>query len=476
MAMESWSFPAAYDDSYLPPADSRYWFKNRETMPAGDRERAILERLQQVCRYAFDQSPFYRRKWTESGFHPDHLKSLEDFEDKVPVVTKADLRASQAAHPPYGDYLCIPESEIFHLHGTSGTTGRPTAFAIGRDDWRNIANAHARIMWAMGMRPGDTICVAAIFSLYMGSWGALAGAERLRAKAFPFGAGAAGMSARCAQWIDLVRPSAFYGTPTYAVHLGETAIKEGLDPRKFGLKHMFFSGEPGASIPGVRGRIEDLFGARVFDCGSMAEMTPWMNVAGSAGTEGMLCWQDIIYTEVCDPKSLRRVPYGQRGTPVYTHLERTSQPMIRLASGDLTQWVNEANPCGRTYPRLPHGIFGRIDDMFTIRGENVYPSEIEAVLNEIPGYGGEHQIVISREAAMDELLLRVEAADKVFAEGAVDKYRDEVSHRIQKLLGLRAKAEIVAHATLPRTDFKSRRVVDDRAVFRDMNSHLERAE
>jgi len=239
---------------------------------------------------------------------------------------------------------------------------------------------------------------------------------------------------------------------------------------------MFFSGEPGASIPGVRGRIMDLFNAKVFDCGSMAEMTPWMNVAGSAETSGMLCWQDVIYTEVCDPNSLRRVPYGQRGTPVYTHLERTSQPMIRLASGDLTQWVNEANPCGRTYPRLPNGIFGRIDDMFTIRGENVYPSEIEAVLNEIPGYGGEHQIVISREAAMDELLLRVEANDKIFAEGAVEKYRAEVSHRIQKLLGLRAKAEIVAQATLPRTDFKARRVVDDRAVFRDMNAHLERAE
>ncbi len=470
--MESWSFPPSFDENYLPPADSRYWFPRRETMPAGEREKAILARLQEVCRYAYTNAPFYRKKWDEAGFHPDHLNSLEDFEDKVPVVQKADLRVSQANHPPYGDYLCVPESEIFHLHGTSGTTGRPTAFAIGRNDWRAIANAHARCMWAMGMRPGDVICVAAIFSLYMGSWGALAGAERLRAKAFPFGAGAPGMSARCAQWLDLVKPSAFYGTPTYAVHLGETAIKEGLNPRKFGIKHMFFSGEPGASIPGVRGRIMELFDAKVFDCGSMAEMTPWMNVAGTAETEGMLCWQDIIYTEVCDPKTMRRVPYGQRGTPVYTHLERTSQPMIRLASGDLTQWVNDPNPCGRTYPRLPHGIFGRIDDMFTIRGENVYPSEIEAVLHEIPGYGGEHQIVISRDAAMDELLLRVEANEGTFPSGDVSQFRNEVGKRIQKLLGLRVKAEIVAQGSLPRTDFKSRRVIDDRAAFRDMHAAL----
>ena len=125
----------------------------------------------------------------------------------------------------------------------------------------------------------------------------------------------------------------------------------------------------------------------------------------------------MVYTEVCDPKTFRRVPYGERGTPVYTHLERTSQPMIRLVSGDLTQWVDGPNPCGRTYPRLPTGIFGRIDDMFTIRGENVYPSEIDAALNKIPQYGGEHQIVITRDTAMDELVLKVEPDVDVFGAG-----------------------------------------------------------
>lgn len=468
--MESWTFPPYYDATYLPPAESRYWFPQRETMPARDREKAILERLRVVCRYAYDHSPFYRRRWDEAGFHPDQLRSLEDFEDKVPVVSKKELRESQAASPPFGEYLCAPDSEIFHIHGTSGTTGRPTAFAIGRNDWTAISNAHARIMWAMGMRPGDMICVAAILSLYMGSWGALAGAERLGAKVFPFGAGAPGMTIRCAHWLDTMKPSGFYGTPTYALHLAQAAKDEGLDPRAFGLKYMFFSGEPGASIPGVRDRIADLYGAKVFDSGSMAEMSPWMNVAGSAETEGMLCWQDIIYTEVCDPKTMRRVPYGQRGTPIYTHLERTSQPMIRLASGDLTLWIDEPNPCGRTYPRLPQGIFGRIDDMFTIRGENVYPSEIDAALNQTPGYGGEHQIVITREAAMDELLLRVEADEETLVNGGAERFRADVSRRIQKLLGLRAKAEIVAKGTLPRTDFKARRVVDDRAVFREMHA------
>ena len=148
--------------------------------------------------------------------------------------------------------------------------------------------------------------------------------------------------------------------------------------------------------------------------------------------------------------------------------------MIRLLSGDLTLWVNEPNPCGRTYPRLPNGIFGRIDDMITIRGENVYPSEIDAVLNEVLEYGGEHRIIITRERAMDELLVRVEAAPGVFERGtgAVASMRRTTGQRLQKVLGLRAVIDIVPPGTFPRTDFKARRVVDDRDVFRQLSEKL----
>ena len=475
-AMESWSFPPRYDADYRPADSSRYWFPHRETMPAADRDAAILARLKDVTRYAWDHAPMYRRKWEEAGFHPDQLRSLEDFEARVPVLTKKDLRDAQSRVPPFGDYLCAPDADVFHVHGTSGTTGRPTAFAIGRNDWDAIANAHARILWAMGLRPGDTIFIAAIFSLYMGSWGTLAGAERLRAKAFPFGAGAAGMTARAAMWLALMKPAGFYSTPSFALHLAEVARDEGYDPRAFGLSTMFFSGEPGASVPGVRDRIADLYGARVIDCGSMAEMTPFMNLAGTAETDGMLLWQDVVYTEVCDPHTFHRVPYGQRGTPVYTHLERTSQPMIRLLSGDLTLWENGPNPCGRTYPRLPHGVFGRIDDMFTIRGENVYPSEVDAVVNRLGGYGGEHRIVISREGAMDELLVRIEAAQHcaVGGDAALAALRDAAARELARMLGLRARVEVVRPGTFARTDFKARRVIDDREVFREMNARLSR--
>jgi len=475
--MEAWTFPPRFDETYLPPNGQRYWSPYRETMPPDERDAAIAVRLREVMRHAYATSPFYRKKWDEAGIDPESIRTLEDFE-RVPVVTKAELRASQAAHPPFGDYLCVPESEVHHIHGTSGTTGKPTAFAIGRDDWRTIGENHARILWGMGFRPGDTIFFGAIFSLYMGSWGAMLGAERMHARSFPFGAGAQGMTARAAQWLAMIKPAGFYGTPSYALRLAEVAREEGYDPREFGLRTMFFSGEPGASIPSVRDRIEDEFGARVIDSGTMAEMTPFMSAAGSHEShEGMLLWQDVVYHEVCDPDTLRRVPYGAQGTPVYTHLERTSQPMIRLLSGDLTHWVMEENPCGRTYPRLPKGIYGRIDDMFQIRGENVYPSEIDNVCNAIEGYGGEHRVHVTRERTMDELLVRAEYSADVQAGGEerIALFAKRLGDELRKVLGVNAKVEPVPHLTFERTEFKARRVVDDRDLFGRVYERLRRS-
>jgi len=467
--MEYWQFPPAYDDEYFPDTEDRCWFPQRETMDPGARDAAIVERLREVMRYAWDNAPFYRRKWEEAGVHPDHVRSLDDFE-RVPVITKQDLREAQARHEPFGDYLCVHPSEVHHIHGTSGTTGRPTVFGIGKRDWKTIANNHARVMWGMGLRPGDTVFIASVFSLYMGSWGTLAGAERLGCKTFPFGAGAPGMTQRAVTWLRMMKPAGFYATPSYALRLAEIAEEEGVDPREFGLRTMFFSGEPGGSIPGIRDRIEEIFGAHVVDSGTMAEVTPWMNGAGSAETDGMLLWQDLVYTEVCDPETDRRVPYGQQGTPVYTNLERISQPMIRLKSGDLTHWVLENNPCGRTYPRLPRGIYGRIDDMFQVRGENVYPSEIHATLNRMEGYGGEHRIVITREGAMDELLIRLEPSREIEARGpdAIEIFSRQARHDLERMLGLRVAIEMVAAGTFPRTDFKARRVIEDRDLYRSL--------
>jgi phenylacetate-CoA ligase len=279
---------------------------------------------------------------------------------------------------------------------------------------------------------------------------------------FPFGAGVPGQTQRAVDWLRHMRPSCFYGTPSYGLHLAEVATSMHVDPRDFGLRILFFSGEPGASIPAIRQRLEDTYEARVFDCGSMAEMSPWMNLGEADGSGGMLCWQDIVYTEVCDPATHRRMPYGNEGTPVYTHLERLSQPMIRLLSNDLTRWEAPPAGCGRTYPRLPRGIYGRIDDMFTVRGENIYPSAIDEVVMALPGYGGEHRILISRERAMDELTVQIERAPDADAQAL--QARAEAD--LRRVLGVGAGVVVVAPGTLDRTEFKARRVIDAREVLR----------
>jgi phenylacetate-CoA ligase len=180
----------------------------------------------------------------------------------------------------------------------------------------------------------------------------------------------------------------------------------------------------------------------------------------------MHLWQDMVYGQVCDPKTYQPVPYGAEGTPVYTHLERTSQPMIRLLSGDLTTWTNDPCPCGRTYPRLPRGIYGRIDDQFTVRGENILPSAIEDVLLAAPGYGGEYRIVVDRHASMDELVVQAEIDAATHADdAATERFRSHLERELRTTLGVRPVIRIEAPGTLPRTEFKARRVVDNRDLY-----------
>jgi phenylacetate-CoA ligase len=463
--MTAAAWPPRYDATWRPAPDAEYWAPELECARPAERDAVILAKLTAQVRWAWERSAFYRRTWEAAGVSPDTLRSLADLR-RFPVIQKADLRAAQAAHPPFGDYLCIEPSAVARIHGTSGTTGRPTVFGVGRDDWERIGEAHARILWGAGIRPGDTVLIASFFSLYLGSWGALKGCERLGATAFPFGAGVPGQTLMAVQWARELRPTAFYGTPSYALHFAETARREGIEPRAFGFRTLFFSGEPGAGIPATKRLIEATFGGACIDMGSMAEMTPWMTNGECRHRTGMHLWQDLVYTEVCDPTTWQPVPFGGEGTPVYTHLERTSQPMIRLVSGDVARWTDEPCPCGRTYPRLPQGLYGRIDDMVIVRGENIYPSAIEDTLRAIAGFGGEFCVIVSRRETMDELLVRAEHAADVTDPAAQARLARAMKERLRARLGVTPVVELVAEGTLPRTEFKARRVIDDRDLYR----------
>jgi phenylacetate-CoA ligase len=452
-------WPPQYDPDYRPHPDERYWDPARETMSADARDAVVLAKIQAAMRWAWERAPFYKKRWGAAGLEPGDIRSLAEFE-RVPTIQKADLRADQAEHPPFGSYLCVEPHEIVRIHGTSGTSGRPTAFAWAAQDLAAIREAHAHIMWSMGIRPHDVVIVCSVFSLYVGSWGALAGAERLGAAAFPFGAGVPGQTLQAISWIRQMRPTAFYGTPSYALRLAETARGEGVDPASLGLRIMFFSGEPGAGIPSTKRLIETTFNAICIDSGSMGEVTPWMNIAECAERTGMHLWQDFVYTELCDPRTWERVPFGSRGTPVYTQLERTTQPMIRLVSGDYAEWTDAPCPCGRTYPRFPLGIIGRVDDMLVIRGENVYPSAIEEVLRSFDELGTEFEIVVSRKRHMDEVDVRVEIAPSASREGLAERVVAELKRKV----GVRVGVELCDANSLARTDLKSRRVRDQRSM------------
>jgi phenylacetate-CoA ligase len=462
-------WPPRYDAGYLPHTREEYWFEEIECAEATAQEEIIFFKLTNQIRYAWERSPFYRRRWQEAGVSPDDLKVLSDLA-RFPVVQKSDLRELKQTNPPFGDALCVGPDEITRIHGTSGTTGHPVVFGIGREDWARIGNAHARILWSAGLRPSDRIMICSFFSLYVGSWGALVGGERLGAAMFPFGAGVAGQTVRAVEWAQAVKPTAFYGTPSYAIHFADVARQEGVDPRSIGFKTLFFSGEPGAGIPSTKRLIEDAFGGACIDMGSMAEMTPWMTNSECRHRTGMHLWQDIVYTELCDPTTYKPVPYGAEGTPVYTHLERTSQPMIRLASNDRSLWTNDPCPCGRTYPRLPQGIFGRYDDMLTIRGENVYPSAIEDVLRAVEGFGGEFQVIISRHESMDELLIRAEHLGSYNDPHLIASLRARMEGLLRARLGVRPVIELVPQGHLHRAEFKSRRTIDNRNLYREFLS------
>ena len=457
-------WPPRYDYSHVPSPDSEYWNEELETMDPEEREqKVILPRLQAQLKYAYQKSPFYRTKWDNAGIGPEDVQSLKDFEN-IPIVTKDEIRQDQKENPPFGSNLCVSMKELARVQGTSGTTGKPTAFGISKGDMKRIAEAHARFMWGFGVRQDDIVFIGSFFSLYWGSWGALAGAERLGATAFPFGAGVAGQSDRAIEWMKEVRPTIFYGTPSYSLYMAEKAKAKGLDPREdFNFRILFFSGEPGAGIPSTKKRIEETYGGICIDSGSTAEMSPWMSDCECAHRKGMHLWQDVVFAELVDPDTKKRVPYGSEGATVYTHLERTSQPMIRFWSGDISMWVNDPCPCGRTYPRLPKGIYGRADDMFVVRGENVYPSAIEDVLRGIKGFGDEYRIIISRSKAMDEMVVQAEPIPEVKME-LIPELRAELEARL-KASGLRTTVQMLDPGVLERTEFKAKRVIDKRSLY-----------
>jgi phenylacetate-CoA ligase len=448
--------------------DGAYWNRAKETASRSEREAEVLALLREQLAYVYESIPLYREHYDAAGFHPRQMETLADFTRRVPVITKQMLRDDQASYPPFGRYVGKDGADIARIHGSSGTSGAPTLYAISRDDWSYIADVMGQGLYTAGVRPSDRVQLATVYSLFLGGWGALLGTERIGATAFPLGAGE---TERQLELMYRVGSTVLVTTPTYALHMLETAGRLGYDTVKSPLRLGLFLGEPGSSIPGTRDALEQGWGIEVRDLGSTSEMTPWATNIECENGKGMHLIQDEVWTEIVDKDDASRgLAEGESGAVIYTHLRRRSQPMIRFYSGDESHMTYEPCPCGRTYPRLPAGVYGRLDDMLIIRGANIYPSQIQRALLTVPGVGVEFRIIVDRQGALDSIAVEVEHAPDLTGAAAHAALAQQVTRKLKSDTNINFQCTVVPHGTLERFVSKAKRVVDNRPKYRPANA------
>lgn len=422
-------------------------------LPEDRLDRAELRRqqadgLRALLGEILPANAFYARKLSAAGISAGDVRGLDDLA-RLPFTTKAELCADQEAHPPYGLVLTYPPERYSRLHQTSGTSGRPLRWLDTPASWAWILDCWEAMFGVVGLRPGDRLFFAFSFGPFLGFWSAFEAASRLGYFCLPGG----GMSttARLRFLLDN-GATVVLCTPTYALRLAEAAREEGLDLAASPVRALIVAGEPGGSIPATRARIEAGWGARVFDhCG--------MTEAGALGIEcpehpgGLHLLESACIPEVIDPATTRPVPPGQDGELVLTNLGRLGSPLLRYRTGDLVCVDPDPCPCGRAWVRLRGGILARVDDMIHVRGNNLYPAALEAVLRRFPEVV-EYRVEIDESAPLVEVWISIEPAA-----GADPALAERVGRAIRDELLFRAEVRTVPPGSLPRFEMKARRVV-----------------
>ncbi|MRD72793.1 AMP-binding protein [Rhodocyclus tenuis] len=434
--------------------DSRFWNAALETQSRADWERLKLASLQAHLQHAYFGSPYYRAAWYAAGVHPSQLKTLDDLR-RFPFINKKIVRDRQLAAPPLGDLCAVPERDIVYISASSGSTGVPTASPFTQQDFDDWIDYEARQFWSSGLRPEDRYAHSLNFSLFVGGPCVL-GAQKLGALSIHAGTLP---SERLLTVLRQFAVTAIWTTPSYAWYLGETAIKQGIDPaRDLSVRRIFVAGEPGGSIPETRQRIEALWGASVYDYYGLSDI--FGSCAGMCEEKNGLHWaEDHIHVEVLDPESGEPVAEGERGEMVLTTLKKSARPMIRFRTGDIVSVTTEPCACGRTSMRLL-GVHGRLDDMLIIKGVNIFPSDVESIARKDKQLTGEYKLIVRRVAHLDELTVQIE---RVSADASVDaELAGRFAHHLKSVTGVSAKIEVLPPDTLPRETHKAKRVDDQR--------------
>jgi phenylacetate-CoA ligase len=439
--------------------DARYWNPKTETLPRERLEALQLHRLRALTEWAAARSPWYRRSFAEAGFDPADLRSLADLR-RIPPLTREEWMASQEAEPPYGELPAVDGARSIRVHTTSGTSGRTPLRALDtRQDWAWVAEMWAYGIWGAGVRPTDTAYIAFGYGSFIGFWGLHYAMEKVGVLNVP--GGAQTTDRRVRQIVDF-GATVVASTPTYALRLAQEAQQLGIDLPGSAVRTLILSGEPAGSIPQTKALIEEQWGAKAYDTAGMTEIGTIMIFECDHQPGGTHIIEDHFVEEVVDPDTLEPVPYGERGERVVTSFGRAAIPLIRYRTADLVCKVPAGRcTCGRGFDIYEGGILGRVDDMKLVRGTNVYPRAIEAIVREVRDLE-EFQVVITREGVRDEITLRLE-----LAEGFDDARWPAVCEDLGRELaqaheGLRFRVERAEAGELPRFELKARRTVDRR--------------
>jgi phenylacetate-CoA ligase len=430
-----------------------YWDREIETISREDLTALQVERLRETVGVAL-QSPFYSKRLGEAGVTVDSMVSLDDLK-RIPFTTKEDLRVSY----PDG-MLAVPRERVVRLHGSSGTTGKSTVIFHTRKDIDNWTDLVARGLFMTGMRHGDVFQNMMTYGLFTGGLGLHYGAEKLGMLVIPIGSG---NTKRQINYIIDFNTTAVHITPSYALYFSDAVREIGMDPKDLGLKRAIFGAEPYSD--GTRRRLEEIFGIDTYNCYGLSELNGPGVGFDCAFKNGSHIWEDNFILELIDPDTGELMSDGHTGEIVLTSIMREGMPVLRYRTRDLATVFSDVCECGRIHRRISR-IKGRTDDMMIVSGVNVFPSQIEEVLMNIPEVGTNYQICLDREGHLDKLTVKVEILQRFF-HGDLSELRNIQKKIVAALKGeifVNPRVDLVEPGTLEPSTGKARRVVDNREI------------
>lgn len=434
----------------------KYWNPYLETMDPEKLRQVQLRKFQGIVAWGYERSPFYRRLYRQAGLEPGDIKTMEDVA-RVPKVDKALLKQAQATGPfPYGELLCLPLEEVVEFRQTSGTTGKPIYQADSWPDWEWWSEAWCYILWSQGYRPRDRVFLPFGYNIFVAFWAGHYAAEKIGCEVVP--GGVLDTTARILK-IQELKATAMMGTPTYLLNMADVARSRlGLDPAELTIEKITCAGEPGASIPGTKQRLEKAWGAKVFDHAGATEIGAW-SYECAAQPGGLHVNEGLFLVEIEDLVTGQTITTpGRPGKMIITAFDRLAQPCLRFDSKDIIEWDSAPCPCGRTYRLIRGGVQGRADDITKVKGVLLSPSAIEAVVRRCAALSDEYEVVVERITGQDRITLRVEpcAGQECLGDEVLGRLKDEL--RLETNLGY--IVEVHQPGSLTRYEGKARRFKD----------------